>query len=492
MIHLNSSYILRNDRHRSIIFEKRSADGDPCISGWISRVHPVYTMLLSYFTKPTEIDKAYEICQSFLQCDRENAQKLIDSFINEEVPFSSTIQGEISEFPPKLLVKSEGTADKAHTAMKSYSAEDFIYTPPVDLKTQRIFVAPVGLVWVVTDRCVTDCVYCYANKNHAKKWMDSIQIERFIADAKVSGIRDIFLSGGELFLHPEWKRILDLLHRYDLWPGMISTKMPMTEEIVETLKQYPPVMIQISLDSLDRQTLCETLKVKPSYIDDVKHGIELLEKNRIHMQLASVLTKKTASIANLEEMRIYLSSLGYLNRWTIRIGFPSLYSSVDYNKWKVNKEFKSELDKWYEEAEGKSKFTISLDKGKEESYNKSTTGSKDFPGARCSANITHMVILPDGKVTICEQLYWNPRFIIGDILNNSIQEIWQGAQASRLARFPQNSIGVKSPCGTCELYDKCQSFPNKCYPDILKAYGDDNWDFPDLRCAFAPPHIHEL
>ena len=72
----------------------------------------------------------------------------------------------------------------------------------------------------------------------------------------------------------------------------------MTEEIVETLKQYPPVMIQISLDSLDRQTLCETLKVKPSYIDDVKHGIELLEKNRIHMQLASVLTKKTARVSS--------------------------------------------------------------------------------------------------------------------------------------------------------------------------------------------------
>lgn len=449
-------------------------------------------MLLSYFSKPTEIEEAYEICKNFLQCNEENAHKLIDSFINEENPFSSTINGEISEFPPKLLVTSEGTANKAYTAMKSYSAEDFIYTPPVDLKTQRLFVAPVGLVWVVTDRCVTDCVYCYANKNHAKKWMDSIQIERFIADAKASGIRDIFLSGGELFLHPEWKRILALLYKYELWPGMISTKMPITEEIIETLKLYPPVMIQISLDSLDRETLCETLKVKPSYIDDVKNGITLLDQNRIPVQLATVLTKKTANIDNLESMRIYFSTLEHLNRWTIRIGFPSLYSSVDYNEWKVNKEFKTELDKWHKEAKIKSKFAISLDEGKEDSYNKSETGSKDFPGARCSANITHMVILPDGKVTICEQLYWNPRFIIGDILKNSIQEIWQGTQASALARFPQNCVGEKSPCRSCELYEKCQLFPNKCYPDVLKAYGDDNWDFPDLRCAFAPPHIHEL
>jgi hypothetical protein len=34
-------------------------------------------------------------------------------------------------------------------------------------------------------------------------------------------------------------------------------------------------------------------------------------------------------------------------------------------------------------------------------------------------------ILPDGQVTICEEQYWQPNFIIENILTNTIDEIWQ-------------------------------------------------------------------
>lgn len=44
-----------------------------------------------------------------------------------------------------------------------------------------------------------------------------------------------------------------------------------------------------------------------------------------------------------------------------------------------------------------------------------------FNGAVCSALNSHLFILPDGKVTICEQLYWNPRFIIGDAKKSGLK-----------------------------------------------------------------------
>lgn len=31
-------------------------------------------------------------------------------------------------------------------------------------------------------------------------------------------------------------------------------------------------------------------------------------------------------------------------------------------------------------------------------------------------------VLPDGKVSACEQLYWHPQFIIGDLKNNLLRK----------------------------------------------------------------------
>jgi hypothetical protein len=51
-----------------------------------------------------------------------------------------------------------------------------------------------------------------------------------------------------------------------------------------------------------------------------------------------------------------------------------------------------------------------------------TTGSMDFKGVRCSALNNYLFILPDGKATICEQLYWLPQFLIGDVSANTYRK----------------------------------------------------------------------
>ena len=44
-------------------------------------------------------------------------------------------------------------------------------------------------------------------------------------------------------------------------------------------------------------------------------------------------------------------------------------------------------------------------------------------------NRSHIYILSDGNVTVCEQMYWKERFIIGNILENSIEKIWNSPSA---------------------------------------------------------------
>lgn len=41
-------------------------------------------------------------------------------------------------------------------------------------------------------------------------------------------------------------------------------------------------------------------------------------------------------------------------------------------------------------------------------------------------------------------------------------------------------------------FEDCFSYQNRCWSDIIKAYGKDCWDFPDPRCCFAPAMKNKL
>ena len=55
----------------------------------------------------------------------------------------------------------------------------------------------------------------------------------------------------------------------------------------------------------------------------------------------------------------------------------------------------------------------------------------------------------------------------------------------------QKDHSPHSACHSCEIFDKCKANLNTCYTNILKVYGNENWDYPDPRCARAPRNISE-
>ena len=103
---------------------------------------------------------------------------------------------------------------------------------------------------------------------------------------------------------------------------------------------------------------------------------------------------------------------------------------------------------------------------------------------RCGAG--DLFILPDGKVTVCEQLYWNPRFIVGDVTTESIREVWNSEKAMRLWQLDKERLSSDSPCKECPVMEVCYSERNRCWADVIKAYGEEGWDYPDPRCERAP------
>jgi radical SAM protein with 4Fe4S-binding SPASM domain len=391
-----------------------------------------------------------------------------------------------SVFPKNILVDSE----RLFAPTVNYLPEDFSYTE-LDFEQDRFYKAPLTMVFMVNNTCYTDCAYCYANKLVKNKPIAFDRVKEIIREAKQLQMQNIIVVGGEFFLYPKWRELLDYMMKNGFKESLISTKVPIKDDDIIAVKAYD-IPIQISLDAIHPNSLARILNVKPEYAEKIQQTIRLLEQHGIAFQVATVLTKYNDSIENLDSLHQFLANFNNLRRWEIRVGFKSLYSRMDFDEIRTSKESIEQINQWVKKVRKHTKINIECMLETGDKYFEAEGGSRNFKGSRCSANYSNIFVLPDGQVTVCEQMYWNPRFIIGNLTKQSITEVWNSPRALELAFPKKENFRNNSICKKCSIFVECYKYHNKCYADVVKAYGDENWDFPDPRCNLAPPFINEL
>lgn len=486
---LNHFYKLRHDFKRSYVLTSNYVDKEHASmvqNDWISRIHPILAMALSLFDEPLTLIELKVVFSSFFNMSERDAESFIKLFLDNSKSFTINYDGVTNYLPKNIVIDAEEQfATPVH-----YSPEQFAYKE-LDFKRERPYLAPFTLVFMVNNTCATDCVYCYANKAVKATPIPFERLKTIVEEARDLHVTKFTLVGGEVFLYKHWKELFRLLRENNLGETLISTKVPIDEETIVALKEFD-LRVQISLDAIDSGRLQQILNVGPTYAGKIQHTIELLEKDQVTFQVATVLTKYNNCIEDLNAIYEFLSRFKKLQRWEIRVAFKSLYSRGDFDKFKLSHEDVNQVDAWVKDIQQKTKMYILWSPSAENKYFKGEKGSRSFQGSRCSANYSNLFILPDGKVSICEQLYWNPRFIIGDLTKQSIKEVWSSPEALQLAFPKREDFRESSVCKTCGLFDECMDFPNRCIADVLKGYGMENWDYPDPRCCKAPQFIHNL
>lgn len=485
----NHFYRLRHDIKRSFILSPgftTGLDRDFVIPDWISRIHPIYAMMFSLLSEPIELSKAIEELAYFFSISEAEAEKMIIPFIHTEEPFYTSYGGTNNGFPKNLVID----ASKAFADPILYTPDQFSYEE-LDFKRERLYVAPASLGFMVNNTCATDCLYCYADKTKKAETLSWDNVEKIVLEAANLNLVNFTLLGGEVFLYEKWRDLLDILKKCNFNVDFISTKLPLKEKDIKDIKHYN-LRIQISLDSLNSEKLMKLLHVGENYVEQIKNTIKLLEQYGVNFQVATVLTNVNDSVENLVEIHDFLNDFKNISRWEIRVAFRSLYSREDFNDFKISKEKIDAIAQWGDEINKITNLNILWVPDETDRYFETSKGSSDFRGNRCSANYSNIMIMPDGKVTICEQLYWNKHFIIGDVKEQTLAEIWNSKRALELSFPKKEDFRDESVCKTCEIFDDCFSYPNKCFADILKGYGLDNWDYPDPRCEKAPPFMNSL
>lgn len=478
----NTDYVLWHDEKRTFIIQRYESNDST--RGWISIIHPIQAMILSFFSVERPFDEVLYNLAAFLNQTPEDAQAMIAPFVNNKEPFQTHYGESIFNFPKNILLETQH--NNVQNA-REYIPKDFMFDE-LDFKSKRMYSSPLNITWMPSNNCVTNCIYCYADRQTKSTTMPLSRVKEIILEAKALDVFRFGMVGGEIFAFPQWYELISFIKQHGFIVDRLSTKIPLTHEEVKKLKHAGVRQMQISLDTLVPDTLCKILRVSASYVDKIKDTVRFFCEEGFDTTIASVITTDNCDMENMLSVYEFLRTLKGISNWGLRPAFPSIYKNNSSDFTPTAKQM-YELFDLCEPLKAGVKFSISYDKTfLERGYNEAKGGSCHFKGAECSANRSHIFILPDGKVTLCEQLYWKPHFIIGDLSKQTIKEVWHGERAMWFANLATEQLQDDNPCKTCGLFDDCYRNMNRCWAEVMKAYGDDYWDYPDPRCEFAPPH----
>lgn len=472
-IALSPSYSIRNEEDTSFLIKvEKIIDVDQKSFGAFC-IPPFMGYILAHIG-----DQKYPESILSISAALNVSPNAIKNFVEQLIENPESKNFKISEtlsviLPSKLLIKS------SQIPVPNVNEEkNFDRFAPYTVKRPSV---PLYANLMVTTDCTTDCLYCYADRT-LRPSLKTDKIIGIIKELSDQGTINLTLTGGDIFAHKDWHIILKHVRQYGYKP-FLSTKTPLTLEQIQWLRSLGYEELQFSLDSSSIAVLERLIKVKEDYLDKVTSFLRNCSELGLNVLIRSVLTKHNASKNMLEKLYTYLTQFKCIKEWVMIPAFFSKYKQHYYKSLEVSNDdliYAYELKKRDNLA-----FKVGVSKISEKGYVlKRFECTEDYVCRNqiCMANTTCLSILANGDCSICEMLYGDPAYILGNVNLSTIREIWNSPKALGLYTMQQKEFPLSSPCRTCSVFDKCRNEFGKrvCYLDISKS-GHTQWD-PDPRC----------
>ena len=397
--------------------------------------------------------------------------------------FSIKTENQYQYIPPAIIVqKKQGLKYETYNR-QDFESDNYSFCPPDRLEN------PLTANILLTMSCYTDCIYCYADRTLKRSPAFSHQnITRLIQEARKLNMANVDINGGDVLLYPHWADIVKVLTEEGFSP-LISTKKPLQKADVDNMIKSGITEVQFSLDSAIPEEIEKLQRLNGSkYIQDVKKGFQLVPPT-LSISINTVLTSINANRGSIESLLSFLSEFDCVKKISFTPAGFSLYKQTYRDFAPTRSQITSllgDIDSVYKAKY--SRFEIGYSVG-EYPPDHSNNGEFFRQRAYCTGNTRNVVILPDGRVTICEELYAHPTFIIGDLKFQTLEEVWKSSRALDLFHMQKESVQGSSPCKNCCTFHECREGKGVCWKTILMAYGVNNWTFPDPMCPKAPePH----
>lgn len=342
---------------------------------------------------------------------------------------------------------------------------------------------PLSLNFNVSTSCPFSCEYCYHPLNDVQPYLPLDRLKAILKQFKDVGAESVMLTGGDPMLRPDIDDIMVYLHQIDLFYAL-STKSVLSDKRIDKLHSKAGLdRIQISLDSANPHVVEKLIHAGPGYFNACIHQIEYMKKLGIDVRAKSVLTSETAD--GLSDYFSLMNSLGVNHIQVVSYG----RSGARHKDSLFASEKQLQMASIAVE-EARAKYPTMLIVGGGYSVQMANNESKieDFFGKRaiCNAGRFSVTMLPNGEVTVCEQLPYDKKYIIGNLAEQDLMEWWNSDQLQSWLSPPERNCFQKDvPCYNCkeDKYQECHKKYSRCLRYCNEYFG--NTEMPDVNCPMA-------
>jgi radical SAM protein with 4Fe4S-binding SPASM domain len=187
---------------------------------------------------------------------------------------------------------------------------------------------PLAAEFEITERCNLGCVHCFINQpagSHVQleRELGTEQIKEILDQIADAGCLHLLLTGGEPLLRRDFAEIFLHARHKGMLVMLFTNATLVTPAVIETLKQAPPILVEISLYGASRETYEAVTRVPGSW-ERFNHGLRLLLESGLPLALKSVILQKNKY--ELPMMQKFAADRGLRYRYDGSI-FPRLDGS---------------------------------------------------------------------------------------------------------------------------------------------------------------------
>lgn len=461
---LNPLYHMRAEKTMILLYKTDPFDGISVEK--YAFLHPLSAVLLAMFDGKKALWRVIKDFSYVCDLPEEDGEKIVSKLLRQ-------MKQNIGD---DLLLES--IAKESQNGR--YDPMQFII-PADEIKLEAFRLnAPLTLSYDVTHRCMRRCIYCYAENEFSPSFnhLPLSRVKEVLSEAKQLGVHSIIFGGGDPFARRDFITILEhaiaLKLRY-----FVSTKALLSPRTCHRLKEVGLERIQVSIDSADR-AIADFMTGSKGYLDQAVRTIRGLQEVGIQVSCKAVVT--SYNVEGIPDLCEFLAGLGVK---TIRV---TGYGRSIYRHSDALFASAEQLLRLQDRLETFKKlhpdiplvvggFTI-----EEPSPNPEQRWKRFNQRATCTAGRQSLHILPDGKVTLCEQLPSREEFVVGDLSRQSLLEIWNSDKVSAWL-FPDRELFKGTICYECPDFIECNTGKGRCFRNAYNLF----------RSPFAPvpecPHL---
>ncbi len=415
----------------------------------------------------------------------EVARAVSDTFDCSLVSAAEKVSDVVGLLRDSILVERRDVNDKwARFSAQKEQLVDLLYVP-TDTETLRARIS-YNLAYVMTRRCVRNCLYCYADAGTRVPFeedrMQRARVMDIISEAGRLGVSLISMSGGDPFVCPETKDYM--LHALDnqIVPW-VSTKALVNANTANELGRAGLPIIQVSIDSINPDIQDSLCGVEGS-LQDLKQTITHFAMAGVDVYTNFVVT--SANIAGIPSLVDWLLknevACCLLTPYTNSAGRhdDSLFPSAA--EWSILRSWENDSDP----VRVQLRFTKGVATGGDADSGETSSDADGTARSRCTAGREGFAFSWNGDVSPCERLVSSQirEAVVGTLAEQSIEDVWNSPKLKKLA-MPSRGDCAGTACEECEEFEECLKMGGRCMIRSWLAYGVLLG--PDPLCSHAPP-----